>query len=187
MASRWRFLLAQFLWIALAIGILIGTNEAVPAAAIAPIVLMFLVTGFLMRWGDSHEQAGITDNTTIRAIVTGFMWLIYVGAIISGIMTVGAIAIPIAVIMMFPLLFMTAFMWDFFGKIRDIKLAEQGQILHETEKRKRDRLDTVLRDLSDEDLLRLKQRLSNRVVDEDIQYMLDDDGEIIPLKNNHRR
>jgi hypothetical protein len=51
----------------------------------------------------------------------------------------------------------------------------------EIEKRKRDRLDAVLRDLSDDDLLRLKQRLSDGTVQDDNLYdmIVGDDGELI--------
>jgi hypothetical protein len=125
MVSRWRFFLAQFLWIALAIGVLMGTNEYVPAAVLVPIVLMFVVTGFLMQWGGGNRDSTTNDNTVIRALVTGFMWLIYVGSIMAGAMSIGAVVIPLAVIFMFPLLAMSAFMWDLPSKIRDIRLAER--------------------------------------------------------------
>jgi hypothetical protein len=191
MVSRWRFFLAQFLWVALAIGVLMGTNEYVPAAVLVPIVLMFVVTGFLMQWGGGNRDSAANDNTVIRALVTGFMWLIYVGSIMAGAMSIGAVVIPLAVIFMFPLLAMSAFMWDLPSKIRDIRLAERGINVNATsdvEKRKRDRLDTVLRDLSDRDLVRLKQRLAHRMIDdEDIQYLLDDDGELVPMEEKHRR
>jgi hypothetical protein len=191
MASRWRFFLAQFLWIALAIGVLMGTNEYVPAAVLVPIVLMFVITGFLMQWGGGNRDSAQNDNTVIRALVTGFMWLIYVGSIMAGTMSIGAVVIPLAVIFMFPLLAMSAFMWDLPTKIRDIRLAERGinaSATSDVEKRKRDRLDTVLRDLSDRDLVRLKQRLAHRMIDdEDIQYLLDDDGELVPMEDKQRR
>jgi hypothetical protein len=191
MASRWRFFLAQFLWIALAIGVLMGTNEYVPAAVLVPIVLMFVVTGFLMQWGGGNRDSAANDNTVIRALVTGFMWLIYVGSIMAGAMSIGAVVIPLAVIFMLPLLAMSAFMWDLPSKIRDMRLAERGINVNassDVEKRKRDRLDAVLRDLSDRDLVRLKQRLAHRMIDdEDIQYLLDDDGELVPMEDKQRR
>jgi len=49
------------------------------------------------------------------------------------------------------------------------------------EKRKRDRLDAVLRDLSDDELIRLRERLSDGSVNDDILYdhLLGEDGELI--------
>lgn len=49
------------------------------------------------------------------------------------------------------------------------------------EKRKRDRIDNVLRELSDDDLLILRQRLQDGVVDDDVLYehMVGDDGELM--------
>jgi hypothetical protein len=191
MASRWHFFFAQFLWIALAFGLLVSTSEYVPAAVLVPITAIFVITGFIMQWGSGNRESASNDNTVIKALVTGFMWLIYVGAVMGGMMSVGAIVIPLAFIFMFPLLAMSAFMWDLPSKIRDIRLAERGINVNEgsdVEKRKRDRLDAVLRDLSDRDLVRLKQRLAHRMIDdEDIQLMLDDDGELVPVENKHRR
>ncbi|MGB7338496.1 MAG: hypothetical protein WBC91_06350 [Phototrophicaceae bacterium] len=51
----------------------------------------------------------------------------------------------------------------------------------QTEKRKRQALDDVLRDLSDDDLVRLRQRLSDGSIDDEILYdqLVGDDGESI--------
>jgi hypothetical protein len=48
------------------------------------------------------------------------------------------------------------------------------------EKKKRDRLDSVLRDLSDEDLLRLKKRLSSGMIDDELleEHIVGEDGEL---------
>ncbi len=49
------------------------------------------------------------------------------------------------------------------------------------EKRKRERIDTVLRDLSDEDLYILQQRLQDGNINDEILYehMIGDDGELV--------
>ncbi|GAB5494496.1 MAG: hypothetical protein Phog2KO_47110 [Phototrophicaceae bacterium] len=49
------------------------------------------------------------------------------------------------------------------------------------EKRKRERIDTVLRDLSSDDLQSLRQRLQDGNIDDDLLYdhMVGDDGELI--------
>ena len=53
------------------------------------------------------------------------------------------------------------------------------------EKAKRERIDEVLRDLSNEELFALKQRLSDGAIDDDLLYQrmtLSDDGEIVPME-----
>jgi hypothetical protein len=48
------------------------------------------------------------------------------------------------------------------------------------EKSKRERIDTMLRDMSDEDLVELKERLSTgTITDENILDYLDSDGELV--------
>ncbi len=51
----------------------------------------------------------------------------------------------------------------------------------EEEKRKRERIDTVLRDLSNDDLLALRERLQDGNINDEILYeqMVGDDGEFI--------
>ena len=51
----------------------------------------------------------------------------------------------------------------------------------DVEKRKRERIDSVLRDLSNEDLLVLQQRLQDGNIDDDLLYehIVGDDGELI--------
>ncbi len=58
---------------------------------------------------------------------------------------------------------------------------EYKNVEQSSEKRKRERLDTVLRDLSDEDLIRLKRRLEDGVIDDEVLYerMVGDDGELV--------
>lgn len=57
--------------------------------------------------------------------------------------------------------------------------------LQAQEKAKRERIDGVLRDLSNEELIALKQRLSDGTVDDEMLYQrmtLSDDGEIVPME-----
>jgi hypothetical protein len=53
--------------------------------------------------------------------------------------------------------------------------------LNSLEKRKRDRLDSVLRDLSDADLLRLRQSLLDGTVNDDSleEHLIGEDGELL--------
>ena len=189
MSQRIKFFLAQISWVVFAfIMALFVSDRSDPATVILPIIAMFVITGFLLNWGKSQESGGSSDNVLIRSGITGFMWLVYVGAVIAGAMELGAVIIPLAVILMIPLLALNAFMWGIAGRLRELRMTDAAESSAEIEKRKRDRLDKVIRDLSDEDLLRLKHRLMNRdIVDDDLEYMLGDDGELVPIEDKRRR
>jgi uncharacterized membrane protein len=106
----------------------------------------------------------------------------YLG-IIAGAMTVGTLgtwSILLAFVLMMPLIAMMGMMWGAFKNDTD-ENEKSSMSAEEIEKRKRDRLDAVLRDLSDDDLLRLKQRLSDGTVQDDNLYdmIVGDDGELI--------
>jgi hypothetical protein len=62
-----------------------------------------------------------------------------------------------------------------------VLIDEQEEGSESLEKRKRERLDSVLRALSDEDLLHLKKRLVDGSLNDDLLYedMLGDDGELL--------
>lgn len=79
----------------------------------------------------------------------------------------------------------TGFIWNF-GDLPAI--AEKAQDDAEQEKVKRERIDTVLRDLSSEELIALKNRLSDGIVDDDLLYdrmRLSDDGELVAMEANY--
>ncbi|MEM9955783.1 MAG: hypothetical protein AAF846_29560 [Chloroflexota bacterium] len=76
----------------------------------------------------------------------------------------------------------TSFIWGDGNKSDETETGEMQ------EKAKRDQIDAVLRDLSDEDLVRLKQRLEDGTIDDDLLYehmTLTDDGELIPLERKN--
>lgn len=67
------------------------------------------------------------------------------------------------------------------------KLADKPET-ESVEKRKRERLDTVLRDLSNDDLIALRERLQDGTIDDEILYeqMVGDDGELIRLNQENK-
>ncbi|MEO1645538.1 MAG: hypothetical protein AAFR67_10155 [Chloroflexota bacterium] len=70
----------------------------------------------------------------------------------------------------------TGLVWESIGN------DSEEEAMLSTEKAKRDRLDSVLRDLSSEDLRRLKQRLHDGTIDDDLLYeemTIGDDGELV--------
>lgn len=113
-----------------------------------------------------------------RAEVTMAMWgsiaFAMFGLFLSGGIADGltVIHLVIAIVLCAAAFGSTAFIFNW-----DNPEADSKQI----EKVKRDRLDKVLRDLSDEELVALKKRLSTRDVDDEVlyDYLVGDDGELI--------
>lgn len=120
------------------------------------------------------------DNSG-RSAASVIMWLSYLGMVWFSIDSLGAWAILLAFVLMMPLMGAMGMMWSLGGKSerREAKKAARKQ--EAEEKRKRERIDNVLRDLSSEDLKRLKQRLEDGVIDEEVLYnqMVGDDGELL--------
>ena len=89
----------------------------------------------------------------------------------------GAEVIPILFLMGGMLVVINGFIWDWGQGVKETK-ATQGQLAEE-EKRKRDMLDSVLRNMSDEQLRALRSRLTDPDFEDDLRVMLGDDGELI--------
>jgi len=102
-------------------------------------------------------------------------WLSYLATILYLANTLGPVAIPFAAIMIAPLIVLMNFL---FGKKSVEELMEMGE---STEKRKRERIDNMIRDMSDEDLYELRRRLQSGTYDEDLLYehVVGDDGELV--------
>ena len=122
-----------------------------------------------------------------RAIATVLVWITYLAMVWLSIDKLDTWAIALAFVMVLPLIIIMGGMWGMFNadkKDADDMAVTTDKKQHlsddELEKRKRDRIDNVLRDLSDDDLGRLRERLSDGTIDDDhLYHMLGDDGEII--------
>lgn len=116
-----------------------------------------------------------------RAVASTIMWLGYL-VIVYLAMTLleGGWSVFIAFVVMMPLIAATGMMWGAFTSETD-NAQKENLSAEEIEKRKRERIDSVLRDLSDDDLLRLKQRLGDGVVNDEVLYsaIVSDDGELV--------
>jgi len=111
-----------------------------------------------------------------KSVATVMMWLTYLAMVYFSMQELGGWAIIMAFMLMIPLMGGMAFMWA-------VHKNQQPMVQINTsdnEKRKRERLDSVLRDLSDEDLMRLKERLMDGTVDDEVLYdrIVGDDGEL---------
>ena len=115
-----------------------------------------------------------------RAAATVIMWIAYLAMIWTSMIFghLGVWAILLAFVLMMPLIPISAMMW---GAIGNQSQLDKEAKREELEKRKRDRLDAVLRDLSDEDLLRLRRRLLDGTInDERLENALvGEDGELM--------
>lgn len=117
----------------------------------------------------------------MRAVITFLMWITYLIFIGVTMFNMPNFAIPLACIMMLPLIVTMVFVWDVVKYMEGNDHKAGVQVDLESEKAKRDRLDAVLRDLSDDDLMRLRDRIQNGTVDDDVLYrrLTGDDGELL--------
>ncbi|MCA9890453.1 MAG: hypothetical protein KC546_18865 [Anaerolineae bacterium] len=114
----------------------------------------------------------------VKAIASVIIWIAYlVGILLLGqTFELGGGIIALAFVLMLPVMAITVPMWENKGSqpSGDEKTNEDA-----VEKRKRDRLDAILRELSDEQLAALKQRLTEPDFEDEVRYMLGDDGELV--------
>lgn len=192
--SRWRFWAAQIVWF-LAAGIAAANATSSNGDGTAVMIALFggfIMSGFLLKWGSSkqekQQESRIQSFMIPRVIATGFMWLMYLMGIFISVESIGGWAILLALVLMIPLIAVSALMWSW-ERISGVKDSRMMGATENQEKRKRERLDNVLRDLSSNDLMSLKQRLMNGSVDDDILYdeMLGDDGELVTMDEILRR
>ncbi|MAU12609.1 MAG: hypothetical protein CL607_22500 [Anaerolineaceae bacterium] len=114
-----------------------------------------------------------------RSIASVLIWMGYlIGLLLLGqSFDLGGGVIALAFVLALPVIAMTVTMWE--NKSAAEKQAESETSGDLLEKRKRDRLDAILRELSDEQLAALKQRLSEPDFEDEVLYMLGDDGELV--------
>lgn len=111
-------------------------------------------------------KAGLTTGMfAILAGVTGWM-----------VMEIGMMALVVSIPLSVLLIVLSGFMWQWGNTEGRVNRIEQ------TEKMKRDQIDRVLRTLTDEQLHALQQRLQDDDIDEQIEYALGSDGELIQRK-----
>ena len=116
-----------------------------------------------------------------RSAASVIMWLSYLAMVWFSINALGVWVILLAFVLMMPLMGGMGMMWSMGGKSG--KKREPAIVIESKskEKRKRERIDAVLRDLSSDDLQRLKERLADGTVDDDMLYnqLVGDDGELV--------
>lgn len=115
----------------------------------------------------------------VRSFVTFGMWIMYLASLflMGSSFDLGGGVIALAFVLMIPFFAAIRAMWGMGKDGSSHVIAPETST--DTEKRKRDRLDAVLRDLSDEQLAALKTRLSDPNFEDEVLYMLGDDGELL--------
>ncbi len=118
-----------------------------------------------------------------RAGASVAMWVTYLAMIWFSLEPLEGWAILLAFVLMLPLISAMVFMWGIAGGAGDEKQSQTSKQTQDgdEEKRKRDRIDAVLRLLSSDDLERLRERLADGSVDDDVLYdmVVSDDGELV--------
>jgi hypothetical protein len=116
-----------------------------------------------------------------KIFLTVFIWLTTMGAFVATLAitidTLGAAVIPIMVFLFGAAIMTNGFIWQWGQQSNNTAVQEQA------EKRKRERLDSVLRNMSDDELLSLKRRLAEG--DFGDEPIIDDDGELL-YRDRHR-
>ncbi len=184
--GRKRFIAAQIIWFIAAImsGLMGNAREG----QIIPFVIFtaFILTGFILKWGkiskDKNQDSnvmGYQGHVTPRVVATALIWISYLTGSVTAVIEMAGWGVLLALILMIPAIVFTGLLWAW-ERISGVADQRRQAVSEQQEKRKRERIDTVLRDLSDDDLLRLRERLSDGVIDEDILYnrFVGDDGEL---------
>ena len=117
-------------------------------------------------------------NDRAKILLTIFIWLTtlttFFATMALSVRELGGGIIPIAAFIFGAAIMLSGFIWQW-GQKSNYPLVQE-----DSEKRKRERLDSVLRDMSDEDLIRLKERLVDGTVNDEVLYerMVGEDGEL---------
>lgn len=137
----------------------------------------------IAKYKNLYKEGKLVANNNrlqITAVIWGSMAVALFGLFISGLGDAGLtiihfmmalllVAVPVAV---------TGFIWDW-GRALSVDNSEQS-----SEKAKRDRIEHVLRGLSDTELQALKDRFSNKEIDDDVLYAhLSESEDIISGEN----
>lgn len=121
-----------------------------------------------------------SSNQEKVIIVLGVMWLTYIVGIVYILNSFGIASVPIILFMSVALVAMSRIISGTDDN-DDERLRSSADDADNMEKRKRDRLDAVLRDLSDDELHRLQTRLQNGSIDDALleKRIVGDDGELL--------
>ncbi len=188
MLSRWRFWVSQGVWaLALIISGIVG-SEGDPEAIPFILLFAFVISGFINRWGankQSNESAMTRYNGHIiaRVLATAFIWITFMGGMVTAVIEMAGWGILLALIMMIPAMAFTAFIW-LWERISGISTQQLQSVAQQSEKRKRNTMESLLSNLSDDERNHLRHRLEDDDTDEHYHRGISDDGELIYQKSH---
>ncbi len=183
--KRWRFFAAQFIWLIAA-----GVSSVAGAEGdegMIPFILLFafILSGFTLRWGatskNKHEDSvtGYNAHLIARVMATALIWMTYMMGSVASVMEMAGWGVLLALVLMIPAIAFTGLIWTW-ERISGVTQNRMQSMTELAEKRKRSRVDSMLNDLSNEDLRRLRERLSDSAIeDERIFDHISDDGELV--------
>jgi hypothetical protein len=125
---------------------------------------------------------GNKTHTFWKAAATTVVWTMLTGGFVTGFIfmgdALGEDIVGLAFIMLFAGVLVSGFIWNW-GRIDDTQATEkQKHDAASQEKRKNDRLGQALRDLSNDELMRLRERLATGEIDErDLEIALGEDAD----------
>lgn len=125
-----------------------------------------------------HDEEGFMDMHE-RIKLTRTIWIVMMVGIIAAstftISRLGPAVLGLVFLMVVPTIVVTGFIWQWGAPFANQGMSSSNQ--EETEKAKRDRIEAVLRRLSDTQLQTLRERItSGELSDEDLSDMLEDEG-----------
>ena len=183
--KRWRFWAAQAIW--LMATLISGIAGSEGDGEIIPFILLFafVLSGFTLRWGakgKNEQEDSVTSyngHVIVRVMATALIWITYMGGSVASVMEMAGWGVLLALILMIPAIAFTGLIWTW-ERISGVANNRMQSMTEQAEKRKRNRVDSVLNDLSDDDLRRLRDRLSDSErEDERIFDHVSDDGELV--------
>ena len=122
-------------------------------------------------------------RTIVKALVTAFMWTLLLGLIGISTTQIGGLAFVLALVLMIPLLAIMAVMWVVDSEPARISAESRSKSFSsKRDKRKRQNLDALISDLSDEQIDELRMRLGDVDYGHNDRYVVSDDGELVNLR-----
>jgi|GEM_PF-3996299 len=185
--KRWRFFAAQFIW--LIATVVAGIAGAEGDEQVIPFVLLFsfVLTGFTLKWGSSKEKnkseetvTGYNAHVIARVMATGLIWMTYLAGTVTAVIEMAGWGVLLALILMIPAIVFTALLWTW-ERISGVAEHRMQSVAEHSAKRKRRSMDNLLNDLSDDDLMHLRNRLEEGKIQDNMHYNqgISDDGELV--------
>lgn len=180
--SRWRFWLSQGIWALALIISGIASSEGDPEVIPFVLLFAFVISGFTNRWGANNAsdkgESNYNGHIIARALATAFIWVTFMGGMVTAVIEMAGWGVLLALIMMIPAVAFTAFIW-LWERISGVSTQSLQSSAQKSIKRKRHNIDSLIGNLSHDELDHLRNRLDDDIAEEQYHRGLSDDGELI--------